>query len=71
MDLGLDLVRAFAMTARKLRFGRAAEELKSSQQPLSKRIARLDATGRDCRGCWRFDCSSGRAAGRYPADRSG
>ncbi|AQY20187.1 hypothetical protein T261_00331 [Streptomyces lydicus] len=39
LDLVLALVRAFAMTARTLHFGRAAEELKASQQALSKRIA--------------------------------
>ncbi|MEU1401771.1 LysR family transcriptional regulator [Streptomyces sp. NPDC005728] len=42
MDLDLALVRAFAVTARTLHFGRAAEELNTSQQALSKRIARLE-----------------------------
>ncbi|MGW3209591.1 LysR family transcriptional regulator [Streptomyces sp. NPDC001135] len=42
MDLDLTLVRAFVATARTLHFGRAAEELGTSQQALSKRIARLE-----------------------------
>ncbi|KPI06665.1 transcriptional regulator, LysR family [Actinobacteria bacterium OK074] len=42
MDLDLALVRAFVATARTLHFGRAAEELNTSQQALSKRIARLE-----------------------------
>ncbi|MEV0414237.1 LysR family transcriptional regulator [Streptomyces sp. NPDC050448] len=42
MDLDLALVRAFATTAGTLHFGRAAEELNTSQQALSKRIARLE-----------------------------
>ncbi|MFJ9865220.1 LysR family transcriptional regulator [Streptomyces sp. NPDC101165] len=42
MDLDLALVRAFVVTARTLHFGRAAEELNTSQQALSKRIARLE-----------------------------
>ncbi|WP_067473785.1 LysR family transcriptional regulator [Actinomadura hibisca] len=42
MDLDLTLVRAFAVTAETLHFGRAAERLGTSQQALSKRIARLE-----------------------------
>ncbi|MCO6008173.1 LysR family transcriptional regulator [Actinoallomurus purpureus] len=42
MDLDLTLVRAFAVTAETLHFGRAAERLNTSQQALSKRIARLE-----------------------------
>ncbi|MBD0747840.1 LysR family transcriptional regulator [Streptomyces sp. CBMA152] len=42
MDLDLAQVRAFAATAGTLHFGRAAEELNTSQQALSKRIARLE-----------------------------
>ncbi|MFF8313300.1 LysR family transcriptional regulator [Streptomyces lydicus] len=42
MDLDLALVRAFLTTAGTLHFGRAAEELSTSQQALSKRIARLE-----------------------------
>ncbi|MEU6509001.1 LysR family transcriptional regulator [Streptomyces sp. NPDC046942] len=42
MDLDLALVRAFVTTAGTLHFGRAAEELGTSQQALSKRIARLE-----------------------------
>ncbi|WP_182897314.1 LysR family transcriptional regulator [Microbispora sp. H10830] len=42
MDLDLVLVRAFAETAERLHFGRAAEHLGISQQALSKRIARLE-----------------------------
>ncbi|MEV6791483.1 LysR family transcriptional regulator [Streptomyces sp. NPDC051320] len=42
MDLDLALVRAFVATAGTLHFGRAAEELSTSQQALSKRIARLE-----------------------------
>ncbi|MEU0598052.1 LysR family transcriptional regulator [Streptomyces sp. NPDC006393] len=42
MDLDLALVRAFVTTAGTLHFGRAAEELNTSQQALSKRIARLE-----------------------------
>ncbi len=44
VDLDLALVRAFAMTAETLHFGRAAERLNTSQQALSKRIARLETT---------------------------
>ncbi|MFF4196720.1 LysR family transcriptional regulator [Nonomuraea sp. NPDC001831] len=43
MDLDLTLVRAFVVTAGTLHFGRAAERLGTSQQALSKRIARLEA----------------------------
>ncbi|MFF4398223.1 LysR family transcriptional regulator [Streptomyces sp. NPDC001480] len=42
MDLDLALVRAFVATAGTLHFGRAAEDLNTSQQALSKRIARLE-----------------------------
>ncbi|GAB7034884.1 LysR family transcriptional regulator [Streptomyces sp. NPDC021749] len=42
MDLDLALVRAFTTTAETLHFGRAAEQLRTSQQALSKRIARLE-----------------------------
>ncbi|MGW1895160.1 LysR family transcriptional regulator [Streptomyces sp. NPDC002004] len=42
MDLDLALVRAFTTTAATLHFGRAADELNTSQQALSKRIARLE-----------------------------
>lgn len=42
MDLDLALVRAFVATAGTLHFGRAAEELNTSQQALSKRVARLE-----------------------------
>jgi DNA-binding transcriptional LysR family regulator len=42
MDLDLALVRAFVATAGTLHFGRAAGELGTSQQALSKRIARLE-----------------------------
>ncbi|AWT46683.1 MULTISPECIES: LysR family transcriptional regulator [Streptomyces] len=42
MDLDLALVRAFVATAGTLHFGRAAEELGTSQQALSKRVARLE-----------------------------
>ncbi|MEV4111992.1 LysR family transcriptional regulator [Nonomuraea sp. NPDC049695] len=42
MDLDLALVRAFAATAETLHFGRAADQLGTSQQALSKRIARLE-----------------------------
>ncbi|WP_433466542.1 LysR family transcriptional regulator [Spirillospora sp. CA-128828] len=42
MDLDLVLVRAFTETAETLHFGRAAERLGTSQQALSKRIARLE-----------------------------
>jgi DNA-binding transcriptional LysR family regulator len=42
-DLDLALVRAFAVTAETLHFGRAADRLGTSQQALSKRIARLEA----------------------------
>ncbi|GAA3219327.1 LysR family transcriptional regulator [Nonomuraea helvata] len=42
VDLDLALVRAFAVTAETLHFGRAAEHLNTSQQALSKRIARLE-----------------------------
>lgn len=42
VDLDLALVRAFAVTAETLHFGRAAERLNTSQQALSKRIARLE-----------------------------
>ncbi|GHF72899.1 LysR family transcriptional regulator [Streptomyces mashuensis] len=43
MDLDLALVRAFVTTAETLHFGRAAERLGTSQQALSKRIARLES----------------------------
>lgn len=43
MDLDLTLVRAFAATAETLHFGRAAARLGTSQQALSKRIARLES----------------------------
>ncbi|WP_327092216.1 LysR family transcriptional regulator [Nonomuraea sp. NBC_01738] len=43
LDLDLALVRAFTETARTLHFGRAAEHLGTSQQVVSKRIARLEA----------------------------
>ncbi|MEU1329394.1 LysR family transcriptional regulator [Streptomyces sp. NPDC005865] len=43
MDLDLALVRAFVATAETLHFGRAAEQLDTSQQALSKRIARLES----------------------------
>ncbi|WP_131739333.1 helix-turn-helix domain-containing protein [Actinomadura roseirufa] len=43
MDLDLTLVRAFVTTSETLHFGRAAERLGTSQQALSKRIARLEA----------------------------
>ena len=42
-DLDLGLIRAFAVTAETLHFGRAAERLGTSQQALSKRVARLEA----------------------------
>ncbi|MGW2948927.1 LysR family transcriptional regulator [Streptomyces eurythermus] len=42
MDLDLTLVRAFVVTAGTLHFGRAAQELGTSQQALSKRVARLE-----------------------------
>lgn len=42
VELDLALVRAFAVTAETLHFGRAAERLNTSQQALSKRIARLE-----------------------------
>lgn len=42
MDLDLALVRAFAVTAETLHFGRAADRLGTSQQALSKRVARLE-----------------------------
>ncbi|UFR03643.1 LysR family transcriptional regulator [Streptomyces sp. Go40/10] len=42
MDLDLTLVRAFVATAGTLHFGRAAEELGTSQQVVSKRVARLE-----------------------------
>jgi len=42
-DLDLALVRAFAVTAETLHFGRAADRLGTSQQALSKRVARLEA----------------------------
>jgi len=42
VDLDLALVRAFAVTAETLHFGRAAERLNTSQQALSKRVARLE-----------------------------
>jgi DNA-binding transcriptional LysR family regulator len=46
MDLDLALVRAFAVTAEELHFGRAGQRLGISQQALSKRIRRLeDALG--------------------------
>ncbi|WP_329372595.1 LysR family transcriptional regulator [Streptomyces sp. NBC_00669] len=43
MDLDLALVRAFVATAETLHFGRAAEQLNTSQQALSKRVARLES----------------------------
>ncbi|GAA4236087.1 LysR family transcriptional regulator [Actinomadura meridiana] len=43
MDLDLTLVRAFTTTAETLHFGHAAQVLGTSQQALSKRIARLEA----------------------------
>lgn len=43
MDLDLALVRAFVATAETSHFGRAAERLDTSQQALSKRIARLES----------------------------
>ncbi|NUR03797.1 MAG: LysR family transcriptional regulator [Streptomyces sp.] len=42
MDLDLALVRVFTVTAEHLHFGRAAEQLGTSQQALSKRVARLE-----------------------------
>ncbi|GIH59639.1 hypothetical protein Msi02_04560 [Microbispora siamensis] len=55
MDLDLVLVRAFAETAERLHFGRAAEHLGISQQALSKRVARLETL-------LPYVCSSVRAA---------
>ncbi|MBO3747521.1 LysR family transcriptional regulator [Streptosporangiaceae bacterium NEAU-GS5] len=43
MDLDLTLVRAFVATAETLHFGRAAHQLGTSQQALSKRIVRLES----------------------------
>lgn len=44
MDLDLGQVRAFLAVAGHRHFGRAAEELSISQQAVSKRVARLEAT---------------------------
>jgi DNA-binding transcriptional LysR family regulator len=43
LDLDIANVRAFAVTARELHFGRAAGKLSLSQQGLSKRIRRLES----------------------------
>ncbi|RKN40034.1 LysR family transcriptional regulator [Streptomyces hoynatensis] len=43
MDLDLNLVRGFVVTAETLHFGRAASRMGTSQQALSKRIARLES----------------------------
>ncbi|MEV8098142.1 LysR family transcriptional regulator [Kitasatospora sp. NPDC085879] len=44
MDLDLAQVRAFVAAAEHLHFGRAAQSLALTQQGLSKRVARLEAT---------------------------
>jgi DNA-binding transcriptional LysR family regulator len=44
MELDLGQVRAFAITAEQLHFGRAAERLFLTQQALSKRIRQLERT---------------------------
>ena len=42
-DLDLSLVRSFVVTAERMHFGMAAEQLHITQQALSKRIRRLEA----------------------------
>lgn len=44
MDLDLALVRSFVVTADRMHFGTAAQELHITQQALSKRIRRLEAS---------------------------